>query len=378
MSWSRPVNYRQVVSVFYVDESSLARAAGAEAGAVGGKQATMELSHRFLIVIPAAFATVMATMGLAPAALASHGGTPAPAVTATPHVTATISVGSAPYAIAADPSTGKVYVTNSADGTVSVINGKTNKVIATIPGFYDPRAVAVNPRTGRVYVTWYNNSSNVSKTSVISEHTDKVIATISGVGGGEGIAVNPRTDTIYTGDDQGVAVINGRTDKVVAQVKYSPAPLTGGAVNPRYNRVFFGEGNQESVVMINGYTNKVITHIPIPFPVTDVAVDPRTNLLYVADYDTFVQVLNARTGQFTGDFDAAGNGNQGIAVNPQTHLVYVTSPDANVVTVVNGQTGQRVAAVSVAGFPFAVAVNPATGNAYVADQSSNTVSVIAP
>jgi YVTN family beta-propeller protein len=340
----------------------------------------MELSHRFLIAIPAAFAAVMTTIGLAPAALASHGGAPVPAAPAAPHVTATVLVGSGPYAIAADPRTGKVYVTNANGGTVSAISGKTNKVIATISGFYTPRAVAVNPRTGRVYVTWYvNSSSPTSKTSVISERTDKVIATISGVGGGQGIAVNPRTDTIYTGDDQGgVAVINGATNKVVAQVKYFPAVITGGAVDPRYNRIFFGEGNQQSVVMINGKTNKVITHIPVPFPVTDVAVDPSTNLLYVADFDTFVQVLNARTGQFAGDFDAAGNGNQGIAVNPQTGLAYVTSPGANVVTVANGQSGQLVAAVPVPGSPFAVAVNPATGRAYVADHGNNTVSVIAP
>ena len=81
------------------------------------------------------------------------------------------------------------------------------------------------------------------------------------MGGGEGIAVNPGTDRIYAGDEQGVAVINGQTNKVVAQVTYPARSFTGGAVNPRYNRVFFGEGDQQTVVMINGYTNKVITHI---------------------------------------------------------------------------------------------------------------------
>ena len=103
------------------------------------------------------FAAVMASIGLAPAALASHGGTRVPAVTATPHVTATIPVGSGPTAIAGDRLTGKVYATNANGGTVWVINGKTNKVVATIRGFFDPRAVAADPRTGRVYVTWFDN-----------------------------------------------------------------------------------------------------------------------------------------------------------------------------------------------------------------------------
>jgi YVTN family beta-propeller protein len=338
----------------------------------------MKFGPLSFIAIPATVAAVLASIGVAPAALASPGGALVPAGAATPHVAATIPVGTEPVAIAADPRTGKVYVGNLDNGilnraTVSVIDGTTSKVIATIRGFTNPRAVAADPRTGRVYVTGYGSGNKIA---VISERTDKVIATITGQFAG--LAVNPGTDKIYTGDAQGVAVISGATNTVVAQVRYPPRGFTGGAVDPRYNRIFFGEGDQETVAMINGNTNKLITHLPENFPVTDVAVNPRTNLLYVTDFDSPVPVLSAQTGQSTGTIlPSAGSSNSGIAVNPRTGLVYIASED-NVVTVDNAATGTMVTSIPVPGTPEAVTTNPATGKAYVADQNSNTVSVIAP
>ncbi|TMB06324.1 MAG: hypothetical protein E6J70_00765 [Deltaproteobacteria bacterium] len=45
------------------------------------------------------------------------------------------------------------YVTNSADGTVSVLDTITNTITATVPVGSDPFGVAVDPRGMRVYVT---------------------------------------------------------------------------------------------------------------------------------------------------------------------------------------------------------------------------------
>ena len=42
-------------------------------------------------------------------------------------------VGSAPLAVAVNPSTNTVYVANFGDNSVSVIKGKTNTVTATVP-----------------------------------------------------------------------------------------------------------------------------------------------------------------------------------------------------------------------------------------------------
>jgi YVTN family beta-propeller protein len=65
--------------------------------------------------------------------------------------TTNVNVGNTPIGIDVDPVTGLVFVANTQDGTVSVINGSTNTVSATLPvsGLF----VAANFVTGKVYVT---------------------------------------------------------------------------------------------------------------------------------------------------------------------------------------------------------------------------------
>jgi YVTN family beta-propeller protein len=83
----------------------------------------------------------------------------------------TIPVGAYPSWVAINPLTNQLYVTNyNANGSVSVIDGNTNKVVADIPTGSFPRSVAVNPTTNLAYVT--NHDSNTL--SVINLSTNQV------------------------------------------------------------------------------------------------------------------------------------------------------------------------------------------------------------
>ncbi|HEY6536163.1 MAG TPA: YncE family protein, partial [Candidatus Nitrosocosmicus sp.] len=85
-----------------------------------------------------------------------------------------IPVGHFPQGVAYDSAAGRVYVTNAASNTLSVISTSTNKVIVTIPVGSNPYGVAYDSAAGRVYVV--NGGSNTL--SVISTSTNKVIVTI--------------------------------------------------------------------------------------------------------------------------------------------------------------------------------------------------------
>ena len=76
----------------------------------------------------------------------------------------TVPVGNTPIGVDVDFGTSLAFVANTQDGTVSVINEKTNTVSATLPvsGLF----VAVNPFTQKVYVGSDNNSPTIT---VISE-----------------------------------------------------------------------------------------------------------------------------------------------------------------------------------------------------------------
>jgi len=61
-------------------------------------------------------------------------------------------VGNGPFGAAVTPDGKKVYVANSDDGTVSVINTTTNTVTSTVPVGFVPRGVTVTPDGKMVYV----------------------------------------------------------------------------------------------------------------------------------------------------------------------------------------------------------------------------------
>ena len=124
-------------------------------------------------------------------------------------ITQTILVGSGPNGVAISPMTGRIYVADGNDDTVSVINGRKDTVTSTINGRTDtvtgtipvglqPDAVAVSPRTGKIYVTNTNISDGSAGTvSVISGRTGTVTGTIPVGRGPAGVAVSPRTGKIY-------------------------------------------------------------------------------------------------------------------------------------------------------------------------------------
>jgi YVTN family beta-propeller protein len=62
-------------------------------------------------------------------------------------VTATVLVGTNPFAVAITPDGTRAYVTNSADNSVSVIDTASNTVTATVAVGTNPTGVAITPGT---------------------------------------------------------------------------------------------------------------------------------------------------------------------------------------------------------------------------------------
>ena len=138
----------------------------------------------------------------------------------------TVTVGSAPQALGVDELTDTVYVTNTGDHTVSVIDGancnSTNtsgcaQIPATVTVGNAPRAVGVNPVTHTIYVANRDDGT----VSVIdgrrcngadSSGCGQTPPTVA-IGGftGRGIAVDVKSNIVYATSihDSDVLVING-------------------------------------------------------------------------------------------------------------------------------------------------------------------------
>jgi YVTN family beta-propeller protein len=101
--------------------------------------------------------------------------------------------------------TNRIYVANSGNDNVSVIDGASETVITTIPIGYAPMGIALNEKGNRVYVA--NRASN--DVSIVDGANDTVIDVLSVGLGPIGISVNELTDYIYVADsrDDTVSVI---------------------------------------------------------------------------------------------------------------------------------------------------------------------------
>ena len=307
------------------------------------------------------------------------------------HVIATISLGSQlAYNVATDPLTHMVYVTEP--NGLAVINGRTNKLVTTIrlPG-HSPqetltdrlRNAATDPLTGRVYVTDAIQHSVV----VIAERTNKVVATIPVGGRTYWIATNQVTGMVYVQDwrrsSTQVAVIDGRTNTVVARIPENGLYSLGITVNQLTNTVYVAGTSVGGVLVINGRTNKIVAIVPGTGGDQRIAADPQANTIYAdvpeADGPGYLQVINGRTKTVTATISSAGQSiyPEGIATDPLTHFVYAANFGGNDVIVIDGQTNQIVGFVPVGTNPNGVATDPSANRVYVTNLFAHSVSVLA-
>ena len=173
------------------------------------------------------------------------------------------------------------YVANSGDGTVSVIDTATHKVVATIPvgkgggGALTPDdGVAVTPDGKRAYVA--NSGSNT--VSVIDTVSNKVVGTVQVGNDPHGVAVSPDGTHVYVANfspDNTVSVIETVTNTVVASPQSGEFPF-GVAVTPDGKDVYVTNFYGDSV--IDTASNTVVATVPFSLPkalaVISVSIQP--------------------------------------------------------------------------------------------------------
>jgi len=293
-------------------------------------------------------------------------------------VTATVSAGTNPDAVAVNPVTNKIYVANSGSSNVTVIDGASNSV-STVTTGSGPLAVAVNPVTNKIYVA---TNSNVT----VIDGATNTTTTVSAGSTPYALAVNPVTNKIYVAnlDSNNVTVIDGATNSTTTVTDPNANAPYAVAVNPVTNRIYVANKSSNNVTAIDGATNNVttVTDSSASGPVA-VGVNPVTNKIYVANNDSNnVTVIDGATNNtITFSEPSASDVAFAVDVNPVTNKIYVANTGTNGnlgdVTVIDGATNGTTDVIDPnASYPYAVAVNPATNQIYVANGGSNNITVI--
>ncbi|MFE7796772.1 YncE family protein [Nocardia sp. NPDC057440] len=301
-------------------------------------------------------------------------------------IVATITVGARPTCLAAFNS--RVWVTNSDDNSVSVIDTGTNTVAATVTVGVRPTGVVADPQTG-VFVA---NSGEGTITVLNLDNTPKATIEIEPFAG---IPLHPvgvgnlhfAAIVVVFNRDGGVAQINHGPALPAATSLFDggdPSAFTGIARSP--HGVAFGSDPHRFLYVSNPGADSVSVfdisagfprhraRIPVGLRPVGVAAHPQQPLVYVANSksDT-VSVIHEETVIRTIDVAARPFG---VAVD-QHDRVWVTH-DAGLVSMIDAVTETVTATVEVGSRPEGVAVDAHTGHTYVVNSGEGTVSVIGP
>jgi len=152
----------------------------------------------------------------------------------------------------------------------------------------------------------------------------------------------------------------------------------GLAINSTTNRIYVASLGTNTVTVIDGSNDTIITTIPVGNGPQNVAVDEGRNLIYVTNFNSnSVSVIDGATNTVTGTIPV-GTLPFGVAVNHSSggYNVFVSNSGDNTVSVIDGMTEQVVATIPVGLGPLGVAADPNTGETFVANEFGPSVTVI--
>ena len=353
-------------------------------------------------LVAEAFAADVDTSAGDAATAASAAFLPAYAVSSGPKVgTVDIKVGSHPFAVAVNSTTGKAYAANNYTNDVTVIDGKTNKT-TTVKAGAEPTAVAINEKTDKVYVAnikGLDKHGNVDPNSpgtitVIDGKTNKT-TTVKGALEPFAVGINEKTNKIYVANQgsNDLTVIDGKTNKTKT-IALRPANATNiysGILTPQdvkintvTNRIYVTGSQSNTVAVIDGNTNKILSVLKtegLPadksaptakyatsqtgLTPTSIAIDETRNLIYTANFTSNdITVIDGKTSKGTIIPLVDVQDPYSIKVNPITNKIYTANLTSRSITIIDGATKGAVTIGDLPGKPHDAAINLTTNKIY--------------
>jgi YVTN family beta-propeller protein len=252
--------------------------------------------------------------------------------------------------------TGKIYLVDPFhdNRSVSIIDGRTDKVLATVPTAARPYAIAVDEVANRIYVT--NIFSNML--TVIDGATNAVS--------------NLRTgsfDAIIPDPDRRRIYLMGYESDTITELDPetgATAKLPAGAMHlwgmARAGHTLYVSHVQDANIAAIDLETHAVRNLPTGAMPCAITVSKETGQVYVANYaDGTVTILDQEKPPVTVN----------VAVHPQAltldegaGLLYVASPQQNAVTVIDTKTRQIKQSFNNLDHPYAVIFMPSNHQAY--------------
>jgi DNA-binding beta-propeller fold protein YncE len=191
--------------------------------------------------------------------------------------------------IAYAPDIDRVFVGNGAGGVCNVLDGEDYRVLKGFPLGDDADNVRYNPKTRRAYVV--HADEELAVIDVKDYALRSSIPLPKSLGAFQLESSRPRMYINAKAAGQ-VVVIDTDKDRVIARFPVAPAGVNAAlAIDEPNRRLFVGCRRNPALVVMDSDTGKVVASVPIPGDVDDVYFDPQRRRIVATCGDGAIAVI---------------------------------------------------------------------------------------
>ncbi|HTG80491.1 MAG TPA: CFI-box-CTERM domain-containing protein [Geobacteraceae bacterium] len=308
-----------------------------------------------------------------------------------PILSATIPVGTRPEGVAVNPDGRRAYVTNSGDGTVSMINTATRQVmVSTLVGTGTTvQGIVASPDGRRVYANCYDGATGKRWIAVLHGTTAALLDTVP-VGTAQPAPLGPNPQGIAITPDGRFLFVAGNFDggavtlvDIAARQAVAESALGGGsvpagiAVHPDGTTAYLAFAGSNVIQVYDIAGRSVTATIPTGASPAGIAVTPDGTRVFVANTQgNSVTVIAASTRQVVTTLLAGVSAPLGIAASPEGNRVYAVNGGDGTVSAFRTSDLALDATISAGTGPVGIAIAPDGKQAFVSQGGANSVGLI--
>jgi DNA-binding beta-propeller fold protein YncE len=291
----------------------------------------------------------------------------------------TISYGrSWPFSIAVDSARGLIYVDSTSGEnppvgfTFGVINATSHSLLRAFPLEEFPGPIALDEATGDVYVAGAGNDSIevFNATSYIGTFGTSGHQILGMTYDG---SVSP--DIFFTSGN-GVFALDPSSSELVRNATVPGGP-DWAVLDPANGMLYVSEYLSGRIDVLSPSSLAMVATIVLPSCcASEMAVNPKTQVLYASTGTNVVDVVNAATGEFEKTFtvtQSSQNSTGPIAVDNETNRVFVGSSPGGSILELDGSTGAVLGTFLVQSQAVGLAVDAKTQELYATNYHQVTV-----
>ena len=187
-----------------------------------------------------------------------------------------------------DSGSDRVFVGNGNGGICNVFDGQSYELQKRIPLGDDADNVRYNPRTNRVYVVHADKELSVIDAKDYSVRQAIALPTSLGA-----VKLEWSRPRMYANaKNEGVIAIDTGQDKIIGRFSVAPAGVNAAiAIDEPNRRLFIGCRKNPSLVVMDSDTGKILASVPIPGDVDDLSFDAGGSRIFASCGEGAIAVI---------------------------------------------------------------------------------------